>query len=157
MGRKLIRFIPALVWMGIIYWLSDRPAWESSLQSGGITLKSIMLIPGAADLSEAGRQDLALVLEPLIRDTAHVAEYVILFAAVFFAVGAFSCGDKKRALISLFICFLYACTDEWHQGSVPGRAVQLSDIAFDTAGAAASMAFLLFLKAGKNGIKKDRV
>lgn len=146
MWKKILRIMPAVLWMGLIFWLSDRPAWESTRQSRGIAFKSITLLPGAAGLSDARQLSLTLYIEPLIRDTAHIAEYAVLFLTVFFAVGIFSYENKKKALISLFICFLFACTDEWHQGYVPGRSVQLTDIVFDTAGAAAAMVILVLWK-----------
>lgn len=36
---------------------------------------------------------------------------------------------------ALFFCFVYACTDEWHQTFVPERAGRFTDVMIDTAGA----------------------
>ncbi len=38
-------------------------------------------------------------------------------------------------LISVIVCFLYACTDEYHQTFVSGRTGQFSDIIIDCVGA----------------------
>ncbi len=144
--NRRLRLIPAAVCMLMIFWMSDRPAVESSVQSGGITMSTIRIISGVSEMSEAEQEDLALVLEPYIRNTAHIIEYAVLFFAVLFAVSAFSSGILRASFISLLICFLYAITDEWHQMFVPGRAVQTEDIVMDTAGALLAMALYLLIR-----------
>lgn len=43
--------------------------------------------------------------------------------------------DRKRLLLSIFLAFLYACTDETHQLFVPGRSGEFKDVCIDTCGA----------------------
>ncbi|MBQ3466792.1 MAG: VanZ family protein, partial [Oscillospiraceae bacterium] len=51
-------------------------------------------------------------------------------------------------LTGLLFCFLYACSDEFHQLFVPGRAGMFSDVLIDTVGvlfgltAACALSFL---------------
>ena len=40
-----------------------------------------------------------------------------------------------RMSLSLLFCFLYACSDEFHQLFIPGRSGQFIDILIDTSGA----------------------
>jgi VanZ family protein len=136
---KVARCVPAVLWMGVIYWLSGRVAADSSVQSEGLSLRIIRFIARFVNIAEAKQYDLAMYIEPYIRDVAHILEYIVLFILLLIAVRGFTEDCRKAALISLFICFLYSCTDEWHQKYVPGRAYQWVDILLDTAGAAAAM------------------
>ena len=43
--------------------------------------------------------------------------------------------NRKRLLLSIFLAFLYACTDEIHQLFVPGRSGEIKDVCIDTCGA----------------------
>jgi len=45
--------------------------------------------------------------------------------------------------------FLYACTDEFHQSFVPGRACLFRDVMIDTSGGA----FAMIIKYFKKGIR----
>ncbi|MBQ9568240.1 MAG: VanZ family protein [Lachnospiraceae bacterium] len=133
---KGIRCIPALLWMGVIYWLSDRPSVQSAIQSEGLSLKIVRFISGFIYISEEKQYDTAMLMEPYLRDAAHALEYAVLFVLIMIAVRGFTGDCRRAAMASLLICFLYACSDEVHQRYVPGRAFQLVDILLDTAGAA---------------------
>ena len=82
-----------------------------------------------------------------IRKYAHMAEYAML---------AFSSGFFFRELIldripwrslgcSLVFCFLYACSDEYHQTFVPGRVGAFTDVLVDMAGVAAGMTVVFLI------------
>ena len=72
----------------------------------------------------------------IIKKTAHITEYAILFFLTWRAV------RKSRQLpvasyqllMILGICFLYAISDEFHQSFVIGRTSTLRDVAFDLLG-----------------------
>ncbi len=130
------RFIPAVIWMYVIYWLSDKPAVQSTMQSESLALRIVKILTAGSSMSDFDRIKYAIYLDPIIREMAHFLEYAVLAVFVIIAVGAFVSDRKKAALISIIICFLYACTDEWHQSFVPGRAPEPFDIILDTAGAA---------------------
>mgnify|MGYP001948405098 CR=1 FL=1 len=51
-------------------------------------------------------------------------------------------------LLSIFLAFLYACSDEVHQLFVAGRSGQVSDVLLDTIGASVGVGlyYLLFRK-----------
>lgn len=66
----------------------------------------------------------------IIRKTAHFTLYLILGLLVYNV-----CKDnKKRIIISLFICIFYACTDEFHQLFVIGRSCEIRDVIIDSIG-----------------------
>lgn len=66
----------------------------------------------------------------IVRKIAHLILYLVLGLLVYNV-----CKDnKKRIIISLFICIFYACTDEFHQLFVIGRSGEIRDIIIDSIG-----------------------
>lgn len=47
---------------------------------------------------------------------------------------------------TILFCFLYACTDEWHQFFIAERSASPLDVGFDTLGAVVFLAIYLFVK-----------
>ncbi len=152
--RKAAVFIPAIIWMYVIYALSDKTAVKSSIQSETLALRLVRLVTRFSSMTDGDKVQLSLILEPYIRDIAHMAEYAILFILLYIAVRAFISCRYRTLLLSLAVCFLYACTDEIHQYFVPGRAFELMDIGLDILGAGISAVLLLLLitKHQKSGI-----
>ena len=142
---KSAAFLPAVIWMCVIYALSDKPAAKSSVQSESLALRLVRIATRFSSMTEAERVRLSLILEPYIRDIAHMVEYAVLFILLYMAVRLFVSGRYTVILSCLAVCFIYACTDEIHQYFVPGRAFELIDIGLDTLGAViVSVALLLF-------------
>ena len=56
-----------------------------------------------------------------IRKLAHYSLYFILGILSFLVIVDYK-NNKKLILYSMFICFLYACTDEFHQLFIAGRS-----------------------------------
>ena len=69
----------------------------------------------------------------IVRKTAHVTEYMILYILIFRVVTLYS-NTKKSKLIALFCMVLYASTDEIHQLFVPGRSGMVRDVFIDSIG-----------------------
>ena len=61
--------------------------------------------------------------------------YFALSINVMLVLFTFKIKMVMRALISLIFCFIYACTDEFHQIFVSGRSPQMFDVMIDTSGA----------------------
>lgn len=71
----------------------------------------------------------------IIKKTAHVAEYAILYWLVWRAWS----NQGKKATVKVFLwsfifSLFYALSDEWHQTLTPGREGTLRDVGFDTLG-----------------------
>jgi VanZ family protein len=62
----------------------------------------------------------------------HLIEYAGFGVLVYPLVGSW----KKPVLSALFLCALYAASDEIHQHFVPGRVCDLADFIVDLAGSA---------------------
>nr|WP_320025824.1 VanZ family protein [uncultured Acetobacterium sp.] len=131
--KKLIMIVVwvlTLVWMGIIFYLSNQPAVQSSQLSSGVTKRLVIIIenfvPGINNLEFES-------LETGIRKNAHFIAYFVLGILTLLSL---KLGNiKKAALLALFICISYAMSDEFHQLFVFGRSCQFSDVLIDTAGA----------------------
>jgi VanZ family protein len=81
-----------------------------------------------------------------LRKYAHMAEYAMLAvpSALFFRELLLQRRVPLRALgCSLVFCFLYACSDEYHQTFIPGRAGAMIDVAVDMAGVAFGLVLVL--------------
>lgn len=71
----------------------------------------------------------------VLKKSAHVIEYAILYLLVFRALRNSSAHAKGRAVVSCFLfCLLYAISDEYHQSFIPGRHAKTMDIGFDFLG-----------------------
>lgn len=76
-----------------------------------------------------------------LRKYAHMAEYALLafFSVHFFLELLLESVPAYALLCSFIFSFLYACSDEYHQTFVPGRAGQFSDVLIDMAGVVFSL------------------
>jgi VanZ family protein len=133
--QKWLRFVPAFLWMVLIFCFSAEDAAASS-ESSEETLGFLLQLFGT-DFSEklyAGSELHALLIV-LLRKSAHLFLFTVLSMLLYFAGTAFS---TSRRLPSLLFPFgtgvLYAVTDEIHQYFVPGRACQWQDVVIDTVG-----------------------
>lgn len=126
----VMAWVSALVWMGIIFYLSNQPATQSSQLSTGITERFVLIvekiIPAINNLDFEN-------METYIRKNAHFIAYFILGMLVLSALK--QSNIQKSAVIAISICIFYAISDEFHQLFVLGRSGQFSDLLIDAAGA----------------------
>lgn len=141
---KKIKWILVIIWMVIIFWFSNQPAVISDEKSKfvihafkalGLNLDSVL-----GDLANF-----------IVRKVAHFTEYLILYVLLFNALLE-DFNFKKSLMISLFIVFVYACSDEIHQIFIPGRTARIKDVVIDTCGGSFAM-LVIYLKE-KNLLKK---
>ncbi|MDW8803165.1 VanZ family protein [Clostridium sp. A1-XYC3] len=134
--RKYFKIILVFVWMAIIFIFSNQPAVVSDEKSRlvirvfqflGLNLDSIL-----GELANF-----------IIRKIAHFLEYLILYLLLFNALSK-GISLKKKLILALFIVFLYACTDEFHQLFVSGRTGRIRDVIIDTFGGGAGALILYF-------------
>ncbi len=64
----------------------------------------------------------------VIRKNAHAFEYFVLAILVAIAMFAFHLKGRGAIVYIMFICLLYAVTDEFHQAFVTGRTSLVSDV-----------------------------
>ena len=95
-------------------------------------------------------------LNSVIRKVAHISSYALLAFLAYFAVGSLSAFPKKNAAIpwvSVILCVLFACTDEYHQSFVYGRSGRISDVIVDSFGVFAGTLVAFWLAQGLAKIK----
>lgn len=142
--KKILAWLPALFWMGIIFYLSHQPATQSSDLSSGIAQKIMKIIEKLAPNASFDFE----IFHHIVRKNAHFFAYLILGILVVSAINiTASMGDKGYRLMvqAIIICILYAISDEVHQLFIPGRAGQVRDVIIDSAGATvgSAMAYLV--------------
>ena len=103
-----LRFIPMIVVMGIIFFLSNQPG--DSLE-----------LPDIPDLDKG----------------LHSIAYGVLAFSALFAVPAqkYQNNPFGISLLVVLFCLLYGISDEFHQSFVPGRFSSAFDLVADTIGA----------------------
>lgn len=122
MNIKLFRYLPSVVWMGVIFYLSHQPANKSSETSLELVNIVLNIIPMTPDYED--------VLHTMIRKSAHFIAYAILGMLVYFAYRG-----SYAVLFTLLICLLFAISDEIHQLFIPGRSGEVRDVLIDLSGA----------------------
>ncbi|GBF76231.1 hypothetical protein PA598K_04683 [Paenibacillus sp. 598K] len=115
--RSWWRWLPALLWMGVIFWLSSR----TGDQLGGIMPWFQKLLPFMQSF-----------------DWGHFVAYFILAFLLAYGFGARALRWRVRLLVVL-LCVLYGVSDEYHQSFVDGRTPDANDIRNDGIGALLAM------------------
>ena len=135
---KLLFWLPAACIAAAIFWFSAQPAAESTEMSD--TVSHLILLLGTKlgffHGNPAQYADLIELMSFPVRKTAHMTEYLVFYCAVRFGLHFTyqPLNVKRRLLTALAIVFLYACTDEFHQLFVPGRAGRFTDVLIDCFG-----------------------
>lgn len=92
-------------------------------------------IPGDPELNPGGIAGLLLDLAPDVQNLLHIPAYAALAAAWRYALPAWGVSGRRAMLTAVGLTILFAISDEFHQGFVPGRTPSLLDIGSDTLGA----------------------
>lgn len=135
---KLLSWLPALFVAAAIFWFSAQPAAESTEMSDTVSHLILMIGTklGFFHRDPAQYTDLIELMSFPVRKAAHMTEYLVFYCTVRFGLHfTYQTPDiKRRLLTALAIVFLYACTDEFHQLFVPGRAGRFTDVLIDCFG-----------------------
>ncbi len=102
----MARWLPPLVWMGLIFVVSDQPSLPSA--------------PGPWDLP--------------LKKGMHVVAYAILTWLYLRAFRGWWRDDARVRAVSTVLAIAYAVSDEYHQTFVPGRSGSLVDVMIDSVG-----------------------
>lgn len=135
--RRLIRWLlllgAVLACMGTVWLFSAQSGTLSSGLSRGALGFIQAELPGVYSLlARWGRP------EYLLRKLAHFGEYLLL-GLLLYALLRRRFSPVAAAGLALVLAVAFACTDEWHQLSVPGRDGNLRDVLIDSAGAVAGV------------------
>lgn len=151
MTKKNISWILVLLWMIVIFILSDIKGIDSYNKSvGGIATiidKTVDVTNNIGITNYSDNQskinNISKKLNYPVRKSLHAIEYLILTLLLYNAFYQSGFRNKKLIIYSILVCFLYACSDEFHQ-LFRERTGQFSDVILDTFGGCVGL-FLIFL------------
>ena len=146
--RRKIFLVLSILWMCVIFYMSNQPAAISSAHSGGV-INMISNMPVVGTLMKYLMS--INIGEFVVRKGAHMFSYCLLAILLFMSVYE---KDIKKAIIIAFLgTFLYACSDEFHQLFIPGRSGEFRDVMIDSLGGIIGLILIGFIARYK--IKKN--
>lgn len=128
------KLILVIIWMSLIFLLSNQPADDSSKLSNSFINKTIINIYEVFNPNMTSK-DKEIILEKYsmpVRKLAHYTVYLILGILVYICLSEYNI--DKIIIYSIIICFIYASTDEIHQYFVIGRYCSIIDVLIDSIG-----------------------
>lgn len=131
--KKIIKLILILSWMGLIFLFSNDTSTASTKKSDGIIIKTAEIFTRRT-LNKDEKEKLINKLVVPVRKTAHFLVYLILGILVLNLLKEFNISKSKSIILTIVICCLYACSDEFHQLFISGRSGNILDIIIDTLG-----------------------
>lgn len=127
-GRRAIRWLPVLLWMAAIFYVSAQP-----------------------DLPHHPEATMDLIIKKL----GHMLEYGILAVLALWALrGGGRVTTARNLICALAIAGLYAISDEMHQHFVPGRNARTLDVGFDLLGALLALLAVVRLVGATAGLPR---
>lgn len=143
MIKRIVLTIITIIWMFFIFMSSNQKAEQSTDKSHSFIMNTIVNIYKVFD-GNASDEKIESIVENLdypVRKLAHFTEYFILGILIFFTLRTYSI---KNIYIMIALCFVYACSDEFHQLFILGRDGNLIDVTIDSIGS--TFAILIFNK-----------
>lgn len=144
---RIIAILTTLIWMIVIFRFSMDTGTSSHELSDlcvQIFNKAVYSFTGK-DLRISITPEHYAMVELFFRKLAHMGIYFILSINVMVVLFTFNMKMISRIFISVFFCFIYACTDEFHQMFVDGRGASFFDCLIDTTGAILGIVAALIL------------
>lgn len=145
---KVVKICFLVLWMALIFSFSNQKDVESSKVSDGFIDRTVVKIYKIfnENITKEKENEIIEKYTYPIRKLAHYTLYFILGILSFLVVKDYSI-NKKLIIYSLLICFLYACSDEFHQLFIIGRSARALDVMIDTFGSLCGISiFYIFNK-----------
>lgn len=136
MRKKIILWMLVILWAAVIFSFSAQPATQSNKASTGFTKKIVRVLDVADSLSEKEIETIADNLNHFVRKGAHFCAYALLSILIHILLKEYGFKTIHAMMLAVSLSGLYACTDEFHQTLIEGRAGQIRDVGIDTLGAA---------------------
>ena len=145
---KVVKICFLVLWMALIFSFSNQKDVDSSKISDSFIDRTVVKIYKIfnENITKEKENEIIEKYTYPIRKFAHYTLYFILGILSFLVVKDYSI-NKKLIIYSLLICFLYACSDEFHQLFIIGRSARVLDVIIDTFGSFCSISiFYIFNK-----------
>lgn len=133
-----------VLWCILIFSMSAEVADISADRSRGLVkqiVRSILSIFGV----DENNTSLLDAIEVVVRKLAHIFLFFVLSILSSGFVYTFELGLLKRFLYNTSFCVFYACTDEFHQLFVEGRAGSIKDVLIDSIGIILGFILVVFV------------
>ena len=136
-----LSIILIIIWMLFIFFMSNMDEKSSNSKSKYIVNNVINKIDSVTNVNDEVvkiHQSTKYIdkINYFFRKFLHAIEYMALAVLVF---NLFIRLKTRKLymynLLTILVCFLYACTDEFHQTFINGRTGQFLDVLIDTSGA----------------------
>lgn len=146
--KRFILVTLTILWMIVIFLFSNSNGEESTRASNYFVNKITPIVEKTIDGKLTDKQIEDYIARP-IRKGAHFIEYFILGVLMTASICTYTTSSSDQIIISIFICILYAASDEFHQTFISGRSGQITDVLIDTLGSLCGISLVsFFLKGG---------
>lgn len=142
MSKEITSWIIVIIWATVIFIMSSMNTNESNGKSktiiNEVVEKSVETTNGLGITDKhPSKYKMQQVIEKWnypLRKVAHASEYFVFTILILVVLKNSGVSGVKMYVIASIICFIYSCTDEYHQTFVNGRTGQFSDVLIDTLG-----------------------
>ena len=131
--KKILKIILIIICLVSIFMFSNDTGESSSKKSDGFIVKVLETIKGG-HLNSSLRKKYIDTYVVFVRKSAHFTIYFLLGVFVLSLLKEYKILSIKLILMSTFLVFLYACSDEIHQLFVVGRSGEFFDVLLDSLG-----------------------
>ena len=143
---KIVSVMLVVLWMVMIFVMSNFPAEVSDQQSGVV----VELAKKIFNIS-AEQPELLDNLMTIVRKCGHAFEYFVLGVLLLNMLRQFWLAKRKGEWARYWYLVvvgasIYAVTDEVHQAFVPGRSCELRDIIIDTVAAGMGVGVVMLIR-----------
>ena len=150
MKKKYINWVLVIAWMILIFMFSSQVG-EVSKENNKVVIYIFNSL--GLDLNNV----FGALSDFIVRKAAHFTEYFILCVLLYRAINISKSISVKAFIQVILIVFLYACSDEFHQAFVPGRAPAFRDVLVDTSGGLTALLIIyIVVKFKKRPASKKR-
>ena len=136
----VISLILVILWMVFLFYLSSKDTISSNQDSSNIVKGIVDTVDNITGTTNEKRiihneNNYLKDINTIFRKVCHSICYMTLSILVFnFIIRITKNKILIYDLISFIICFIYACTDEYHQSFVTGRTGSFNDVLIDSSG-----------------------
>lgn len=130
--KKIIKYILLVLWMSLIFWLSNQSGVDSSETSGSIVMMIVSFLEKISGLTI--NDSVISIMCFMIRKLAHFTLYFILGLISILILNEYNLSIKHKIIYATMFCLIYACSDEIHQLFVSNRNGSLLDVGIDMLG-----------------------
>ena len=164
MSKEITSWIIVIIWATVIFIMSSMNTNESNGKSktiiNEVVEKSVETTNGLGITDKhPSKYKMQQVIEKWnypLRKVAHASEYFVFTILILVVLKNSGVSGVKMYVIASIICFIYSCTDEYHQTFVNGRTGQFSDVLIDTLGGVIScIIYNIIIKINK--CKKEHI